>query len=67
MTPIKTSEQLPEQCIQDGSEQVWWWDSYDDCWRLGIALFMDFDNPTVLGRYTHWLPEEAITIPEESQ
>lgn len=65
MEPIETKYELPpESVMNNGDENVWWWDSYDDCWRLGTAMLMDFEgDPNLFDRYTHWLPEEQLPIP----
>jgi len=66
MKPIPTLEELPTKCIEDGSEEVWWWNSHDDCWMLGIAMFMDFDEQSTYEKYTHWLPSSELPIPGET-
>jgi hypothetical protein len=65
MVPIKTVDSLPPDSVMaTGKEQVWWWNSYDDAWQLGVPMLMDFDdNPNLYEQYTHWLPESAIPTP----
>ena len=43
MKPIPTKEKLPP-CADDGEDEVWWWDAYNDAWMLGIPLLMDLEN-----------------------
>ena len=62
--PIPTSVQLPPSSVIDtGDEEVWWWDSWNDAWMIGMPILMDLDEPKTLERWTHWLPADALPIP----
>lgn len=63
MKPIATKDNLPAKCIKDGSEEVWWWNAEDCSWTIGIAMLMDFGEPSTFEKYTHWLPTGQLPEP----
>lgn len=65
MKPIATKDKLPTTCIEDGSEEVWWWNSEDYSWTIGIAMMMDFEDSNTFEKWTHWLPADQLPEPNE--
>ena len=63
MKPISTREQLPP-CVSDGESEVWWYNKDDQAWYIGFPMLMDLEDDNILDKWTHWLPEEVIPIPE---
>lgn len=61
--PIPARKQLPT-CVNNGEKDVWWFNSFEDAWYLGIPLLMDFTQDSTFDKWTHWLPETAIPFPE---
>ena len=62
ITPIPTAQQLP-LCVGDGHDEVWWFNSDDDSWQLGVPLLMDLEDEATIAKWSHWLPKEAIPLP----
>ncbi len=63
MKIYKTSEQLPEECVNTGEYEVWWFNTYEDAWYLGIPMMMDLDDPETGQKWTHWTYESSIPHP----
>ena len=61
MKIYKTSEILPEKCIETGEQEVWWWDSLELVWAIGV-MYSEVDTD----RYTHWTEESNIPFPEDN-
>lgn len=65
--PIPTRERLPNsQVMDEGTEEVWWWNMHESAWFIGGPMLMDFEDDDTFDKYTHWLPKEAIVEPEGS-
>lgn len=72
MKPIPLLNQLPPSAVMDlGEEEVWWFDKSSFSWTLGSPLL--FDESSIVseerpdGKYTHWLPIDAIPLPPEDE
>lgn len=69
MKPISLLDRLPPPSVMDhGDEEVWWFNRHDYSWTLGSPLL--FDEQSIISedapdaKYTHWLPEYAIQMPD---
>lgn len=60
----RTLDKLPD-CVDDGIEEVWWFNQETSSWSLGIAMLMDFEDHNLFYKYTYWLPKNAIHLPED--